>query len=494
MEVAVLIFLSSGLFLGWSLGGNDAANVFGTAVGSKMVRFSTAAIVCAVFVILGAVVSGAGAAHGLGRLGAVNALPGAFMVALSAAVAVYWMTRLGLPVSVTQAIVGAIIGWNIYSGSITDLGTLSKIMSTWLACPILGAAFAAVLYKVVVGIVKRVKFHVLTLDLWTRIGLVAAGAFGAYALGANNIANVVGVFVTASPFGDVNVAGLFTLTAIHQLFLVGGVAIGVGVFYSRKVMMTVGDRIMPVSSVGAWVVVVAHSLVLLVFSSVWLEGLLLGSGLPAIPLIPVSSSQAVVGAVIGIGLVRGTRGLRQIQWRVLGSIGLGWVCTPIIAAVLCFLLLFFLQHVFRQDVYKEVYYRISQPVLARLGFEGIPLDALQRLRKLEDQRIAKGLGFRAALRQQVRLPEAQEKTVIARARIQRITINPGRMQKLDSGYLSKKQAAAVRKLVGRTFDHRWQLDEALVKVSMAWRVNQWVAPKPRDERLAYVARLFAAED
>ncbi|MHC5072820.1 MAG: inorganic phosphate transporter, partial [Planctomycetota bacterium] len=224
MEVVVLIFLSSGLFLGWSLGGNDAANVFGTAVGSKMVRFSTAAIVCAVFVILGAVVSGAGAAHGLGRLGAVNALPGAFMVALSAAVAVYWMTRLGLPVSVTQAIVGAIIGWNIYSGSITNLGTLSKIMSTWLACPILGAVFAAVLYKVVVGIVKRVKFHVLTLDLWTRIGLVAAGAFGAYALGANNIANVVGVFVTASPFGDVNVAGLFTLTATQQLFLVGGIA------------------------------------------------------------------------------------------------------------------------------------------------------------------------------------------------------------------------------------------------------------------------------
>jgi PiT family inorganic phosphate transporter len=202
----------------------------------------------------------------------------------------------------------------------------------------------------------------------------------------------------------------------------------------------------------------------------------------------------VVGAVIGIGLVRGTRGLRQIQWRVLGSIGVGWVCTPIIAAVLCFLLLFFLQHVFRQDVYKEVYYRISQPVLARLGFEGIPLDALQRLRKLEDQRIAKGLEFRAALRQQVRLPEAQEKTVIARARIQRIAIDPERMRALDSGYLSKEQAAAVRKLVGRTFEHRWQLDEALVKASMAWRVNQWVAPKPRNERLAYVARLFAAED
>lgn len=38
-------FLSSGIFLGWSLGANDAANVFGAAVGSRMVRFKTAALI-----------------------------------------------------------------------------------------------------------------------------------------------------------------------------------------------------------------------------------------------------------------------------------------------------------------------------------------------------------------------------------------------------------------------------------------------------------------
>ena len=58
----ILIFLSSALFLGWSLGANDAANVFGTAVGSRMVSFTKAAFICGIFVILGAVVSGAGAA------------------------------------------------------------------------------------------------------------------------------------------------------------------------------------------------------------------------------------------------------------------------------------------------------------------------------------------------------------------------------------------------------------------------------------------------
>ena len=74
MEIAILIFFSSGLFLGFSLGANDSANVFGTAVASRMIRFSTAALLASVFILLGAVISGAGAAHGLGELGAVNAL------------------------------------------------------------------------------------------------------------------------------------------------------------------------------------------------------------------------------------------------------------------------------------------------------------------------------------------------------------------------------------------------------------------------------------
>ena len=98
-------------------------------------------------VILGAVISGGGAAHTLGRLGAVNALPGSFMAALSAAVSVYLMTKLGLPVSTTQAIVGGIIGWNLFSETRTDITTLSTILSTWIICPILAACFAIILFK-----------------------------------------------------------------------------------------------------------------------------------------------------------------------------------------------------------------------------------------------------------------------------------------------------------------------------------------------------------
>jgi PiT family inorganic phosphate transporter len=155
MEITVLFFLTSGLFLGWALGANDAANVFGTAVGTRMIRFTTAAVICSVFVVLGAVFSGAGAAHTLGKLGAINALPGSFMAAFAAGLAVYLMTKARLPVSTSQAIVGAIIGWNLFSNTPTDSNALIKILTTWLVCPILAAVISMVLFKFITGLLKR---------------------------------------------------------------------------------------------------------------------------------------------------------------------------------------------------------------------------------------------------------------------------------------------------------------------------------------------------
>ena len=354
MGPTFLIFLSSGLFLGWSLGANDGANVFGTAVGSRMLRFLTAAWVGGVFVVLGAVISGAGASHGLGELGKVNALGGSFTVALGAALTVYGMTKLGLPVSTTQAIVGGIVGWNLFSGTPTDLAALTRIVGTWVAAPLLGALFALVLYRATERAIHRIKPHLLWLDQWTRIGLLAAGAFAAYSLGANNIANVVGVFVPTSPFADISVGGIVTLSGHQRLFLMGGLAIAVGTFFSRRVMITVGRSIVPVGPVGGWVVVVSQALVLLIFSSQSLQAFVVRLGLPAIPLVPVSSTQAVVGAVCGLALARGLRGARQIKWTVLRNIALGWVATPALAAAITYVALYFVQNVFEQPVYQAV--------------------------------------------------------------------------------------------------------------------------------------------
>ncbi len=342
-----LFFLSSGLFLGWTLGANDASNVFGSAVGSKMIRFKQAAIIASIFVILGAVLQGAGGSHTLGKLGSVDALGGAFTVALAAGISVFWMTKLKLPVSTSQAVVGAIIGWNFFTHNPTDMNSLTKIVTTWISGPILGGIFAVLLFLLLQFILRKSKIHLIKLDAYIKYALLIVGAFGSFSLGANNIANVVGVFIPSAPNITLDF-GFFSLDGIQLLFLAGGISIAVGIItYSKKVMMTVGNSLMKLNAETAIIVVLAHSLVLFVFSSQSLSDLFVRIGLPEIPLVPVSSSQAIVGAILGIGILKGGK---NIQLKVIGRIALGWLVTPIIAGFIAFLALFIMSNVFNLKV------------------------------------------------------------------------------------------------------------------------------------------------
>ena len=139
----IYIFLISGLFIGWSMGANDTGNIFGAAVSTRMIRFRQAALIASVFYFLGAVLEGSGPSGTLGRLGSVDALGGAFTVALAAALAILVIVRLGIPVSVSQTIVGALIGWNYFSGRLTNFGSLLTIASSWITAFVVAAGITA---------------------------------------------------------------------------------------------------------------------------------------------------------------------------------------------------------------------------------------------------------------------------------------------------------------------------------------------------------------
>ena len=350
MELAALLLLSSGLFLGWSLGANDAANVFGSAVGTGMIRFTTAALVCGAFVILGAVMSGAGTTDTLGRLGAVDAQAGAFTCALAAGLTVYHMTRVGPP--------GLdLAGDRRRHRRLEPLqrlghGRLDVSQPSWRRGWCVRCSRGSSRSRSSSRPGGSSTGRTCTCCGWTaltRFALLFAGAFGAYSLGANNIANVMGVFVESAPFEALTLHGGFALTPAQQLFLLGGIAIAAGVFtYSKRVMLTVGSGIVPMSPLAAGVVVIAHSVVLFAFASQGLERLLAAHGLPTIPLVPVSSSQAIVGAIVGLGLMRGGR---DIDWGLVRNVGLGWITTPLVAAAVCFIALYFVQNVFDQPVW-----------------------------------------------------------------------------------------------------------------------------------------------
>ena len=490
LDPTVLIFLSSGLFLGWSLGANDAANVFGTAVGSRMIRFTTAAIICGIFVILGAYVSGTGAAQTLGKLGAVNAIGGSFMAALAAGLTVYWMTKLGLPVSTSQAIIGSIIGWNLFSDSYTDISSLLKILSTWIICPLLSAVIAAFLFSVAKVFVRKMGIGLIRFDGYTRLALILAGAFGAYSLGANNIANVMGVFVPVAPFPDMLFGQGFSISSAQQLFLVGGLAIAVGVFtYSKRVMMTVGSELMTLTPLAAWVAVMSHSIVLFLFASERLEQLLAKMSLPTIPLVPVSSSQAVVGAVIGIGMLQGGR---EIQWPRVYSIVKGWVITPLVSCLLCFVGLYFLQNVFQQTVQRDSNYTLSASVIEKLQKEGIETEGLHELTGTVFQKSAEVV---RAVKDKVSLSSKQGLKVVEYSLQKSLIVTAEKIADLETNGLSSAQLDALSKLAGQTYNYPWQLGDALAEISQEWiMLGGGLKDKLHDrdikQKLAYLYRKF----
>ena len=490
LDPTVLIFLSSGLFLGWSLGANDAANVFGTAVGSRMVRFTTAALICGVFVVLGAFVSGTGAAQTLGKLGAVNALGGSFMAALAAGLTVLWMTKLGLPVSTSQAIIGSIIGWNLFSDSYTDISSLLKILSTWIICPLLSAVIAALLFTLAKIFVRKIGVGLIRMDGYTRLALILAGAFGAYSLGANNIANVMGVFVPVAPFPDLQFGQDFSVSSAQQLFLVGGLAIAVGVFtYSKRVMMTVGSELMTLTPLAAWVAVMSHSIVLFLFASERLEQLLANMSLPTIPLVPVSSSQAVVGAVIGIGMLQGGR---EIQWPRIYGIVRGWVITPVISCLLCFVGLYFLQNVFQQEVQRESNYLLSTRVLEKFQKEGIETTGLNQL---SDSTFSSSAELVRAVSSIVPLSSQQGLKVVEFSLQKSLLITQEKIASMDKKGLSSIQLDALNQLQGQTFNFPWQLGDSLAEISSEWEVRggglkNKLHDRKIKQKLAYLYRNF----
>ena len=332
----MLAWLSSGLFLGWSLGANDAANVFGTAVTSQMVRFSTAVKLASLFIVLGGLVNGPAAMETLGSLGQIKTFSDAFSVSLAAAIAIAVMTRLGLPVSTSQAVVGALIGFLLFEeNGINDLSwqSLRFILLTWVASPILAAATAFSIYKLLMRMFLCLPMPLLAMDRWVRFSHILVGCYGAWALGGNNMANVVGVFFHLSVFDPVQI-GPWTISQSRSLALLGGLAISLGaVTYSYRVMEMVGRNLVRLDSVSALIAVLSEAIVVDFFAHHWNLGAFI------LPAIPVSTSQALVGGVLGVGIARG---IHTIKMQIFAHIALGWVATPLLAGALAWIILPFL--------------------------------------------------------------------------------------------------------------------------------------------------------
>ena len=309
----VFKFLPS-IYLGWGLGANDAANVFGPQVNSGTIKYRKATILTAIFILIGAVLEGRKAFITIGGISDL-VLFSAIISALTAALAVNIMSHLGLPVSTSQAVVGSIVGLSLLRGSPVDYVKLAKILVCWFLTPIGGAAVAFVSYHLLAMVWRKRATNLVTFNSTVRVLSIIFGCYAAYSLGANNVANVMGAFVAAKAISP------FLAT------ILGGVSIAAGVLtYSRNVMYTVGKKITPLDPFSALIAVLAEAVALHTFAQIG---------------VPVSSSQAVVGAVVGVGLVKGTG---MINRTTLVTILVGWVVTLLGSAAVAYSLGWVIQH------------------------------------------------------------------------------------------------------------------------------------------------------
>lgn len=299
------------LYLGWALGYNHTANVFGTAVSSYMIRYRAAVVLTALFVFAGALLGGRPGVETLSGLTA-QTVNTAFIISVSSAISVTLMSLLKLPVSTSQAVVGAILGIGIINRQV-DTGRLVKVFVCWITTPLGSALIAAGLYILISKFLQKKALHFIVYDKLMRNLLVIAGIYGAYSLGANNAANITGAFYQT---GILN---------IFMALLIAGLGMALGALTSsRGIMFTVGRKIVPIDAFSAFIAVFAHSITLHIYAQIG---------------VPVSSSQAIIGAVLGIGLLKG---VRSVNKKMVMQILSGWFFTPVMGMLFCLALYFFL--------------------------------------------------------------------------------------------------------------------------------------------------------
>lgn len=333
MDAFAIILIAAGFYVGWNIGANDAANCIGTTVGARVVSYRTAAILMGIFVTLGGALQGHHVMKTVGK-GIVVTTPEAYeenndgeaappelterfpggrmsdlgilVALLSAGIFVTVATFSSVPVSTSQAIVGGVAGVGLgivgFEGAYFKLGVLGKILGCWLICPILTMILAFIVYLLLARALRPLRAA-----YWSRLlGLLvlASACYVSYSLGANDVGNAIGPLLNRFPDH-----GLY-------LALLGGVAMSIGALtFGARVTDTVGKNITSLDYTGALAAQSSAAVGVHLFS-------VLG--------IPVSTSQAIVGAVMGVGL---TKGARAVSGKRIRTIVLGWVITPACAAV-----------------------------------------------------------------------------------------------------------------------------------------------------------------
>jgi len=172
MEILVIAAVVIGLYMAWNIGANDVANSMACAVGSKTLPIFWAVVLAGACEFCGAVLVGSHVTDTV-RKGIIETqvfiheprmlAHGMVCALLAAAVCLNLASYLGMPVSTTHSIVGAIIGFGILQAGLGHIHwvKLSQIVASWFISPLAGGIMAFIVFKLISRYILSVEKPVL---------------------------------------------------------------------------------------------------------------------------------------------------------------------------------------------------------------------------------------------------------------------------------------------------------------------------------------------
>jgi len=405
-EILVLIFgYIFGFYMAWNIGANDVANSMAPVVGAKAVTVRQAIFIAVIMNVIGAVFIGSHVTNTI-RKGIVSTdiltdphlvLIGSLSAMLAAALWVNFATWKSLPVSTTHSIVGAMIGFGIIAGgfSVINWIKLGAVVMSWIVSPIFSLVISYFLFKIILRLILSKKntfiwslklspffigstvfIVVLSFLFKTPLGknlsikaidamllaLITAFIFGfvgmkvlkrfvkesnahaaeeifrfiqvgtacyvALAQGANDVANAIGPLAVIYILVKTGNIGTTVPVPVFLLFF-GGIGIAIGISTAgHRVIDTMGKKITALSNTRGFAINFATATTVLVASKMGL---------------PVSTTHAAVGGVMGIGFARG---VEAVNFNIVYKIMLYWILTVPAAAVTSMVIFKILQFIF----------------------------------------------------------------------------------------------------------------------------------------------------
>lgn len=333
MEIGFL-FVCVVVFVAWLYdfynGANDSANAIATTVSTRVLTPTQA-------LLLAAVLNGAGAfittrvaktigkgivdPQFLGGIILISALLGAvFWVALS--------TKIGMPVSVTHALVGGIIGavFIPYGLGVVKFGGMQKIIAGMIFSPILGLIIGGLFLTFLYYVFQNAR-PTTTQRNFGKAQLASA-SFMALSHGMNDTQNAMGIITVA----------LFTTGFISEfevpIWVILGSAffMGLGTYIGGwRVIKTVGMKLARLKPVHGFA---AETTAGAVISGASFLG------------IPISTTHAITSAIAGVSAAHRPHGVR---WYIARQIILAWIFT-IPGAALSAALVYYLLNLFTKFI------------------------------------------------------------------------------------------------------------------------------------------------